>query len=217
MRRRLAENHLKPRRKDMWCIPKVDAAYVAAMEDILDLHGEPPDPGHPVIRFDESPTRLIGEVRAPIPAEPGQRERFDFEYRRNGTANLFVFLDAHRPWREVKVTGRRAGADFAACMREPGDIHFPEADEVRVVLDNRSTHSPAALYNTMPASGAGRVPRRLEFHHAPKHAGRLNMVEIEIGVPRSRCLDRRIPNYQRLKSEIAARERRRDKSGAKIK
>ena len=216
VRRRLAENDLKPWRKDMWCIPRVDAAFVAAMEDVLDLYGEAPDPKQPVICFDESPTQLIGEVRAPIPAEPGQRERFDFEYRRNGTANLFVFLDAHRPWRKVKVTERRAAADFAACMRELSDSHFPEAEKIHVVLDNLSTHSPAALYKAMPAPEARRVLRRLEFHYTPKHASWLNMVEIEIGVLRSQCLDRRISDYQKLKSEIAAWEQRRNKSGAKI-
>ena len=217
VRRRLAENDLKPWRKDMWCIPKVDAAYVAAMEDVLELYAEPGDPKRPVICFDESPTQLIGEVRAPIPAEPGQRERFDFEYRRNGTVNLFVFLDAHRPWRKVKVTERRAAADFAACMRELTDIHFPEAEQIRVVLDNLSTHSPAALYNAFAPAEARRVLRRLEFHYTPKHASWLNMVEIEIGVLRSQCLDRRIASREKLVSEIAAWEKRRNSSAARIK
>jgi transposase len=106
VRRRLAENDLKPWRKDMWCVPKVDGEYVARMEDVLDLYAEEPDPKRPVVCFDESPTQLIGEVRAPIPAKPGQLERYDCEYKRNGTANLFIFLDVHRPWRKVKVTDR---------------------------------------------------------------------------------------------------------------
>ena len=118
VRRRLAENDLKPWRKDMWCIPRVDAEYVARMEDVLDLYAEAPDPNRPVVCFDESPIQLIGEVREPIPAKPGQLERYDCEYKRNGTANLFVFLDVHRPWRKVKVTESRAAVDFAACMRE---------------------------------------------------------------------------------------------------
>src|SRR5271169_4864385 len=118
VRRRLAENDLKPWRKDMWCIPQVDADYVARMEDVLDLYSEAPDPERPVVCFDESPTQLIGEVRPPIPAEPGQIERYDYEYKRNGTVNLFIFLDAHRPWRKVKVTDRRAAEDFAVCMRD---------------------------------------------------------------------------------------------------
>ena len=211
-----AENDLKPWRKDMWCIPKVDAAYVAAMEDVLDLYAEAPDPRRPVVCFDESPTQLIGEVRAPIPAEPGRLERYDFEYRRNGTANLFVFLDAHRPWRKVKVTERRTAADFAAAMQDLSDIHFPEADQIRVVLDNLSTHTPAALYTALPATEARRVLRRLEFHYTPKHASWLTMVEIEIGVLHGQCLHRRIDNKERLVSEIAAWERQRNDSGARI-
>ncbi len=200
----------------MWCIPKVDAAHVAGMEDVLDLYAEAPDPKRPVICFDESPTQLIGEVRAPIPAEPGQLERYDFEYRRNGTVNLFVFLDAQRPWRKVKVTDRRAATDFAACMRDLTDIHFPEAERIRVVLDNLSTRRPAALYTALPAAEARRVLRRLEFHYTPKHASWLNMVEIEIGVLRGQCLSRRIDKREKLVSEIAAWERRRNDAGARI-
>ncbi len=216
VRRRLGENALKPWRREMWCIPKVDAAYVAAMEDVLDLYAETPDPKRPVVSFDESPTQLIGEARLPIAAEPGKPERFDCEYKRNGTQNLFVFLDVHRPWRKVKVTERRTALDFAACMRDLTDLHFPEAEKIRVVMDNLSTHSPASLYNALPAPEARRILRRLEFHFTPKHASWLNMVEIEIGVLRSQCLDRRISNRERLKSEIAEWERQRNDSGARI-
>ena len=217
VRRRLAENDLKPWRKDMWCIPQVDAEYVARMEDVLDLYAEAPDPKRPVVCFDESPTQLIGEVRLPIPAEPGQIERYDCEYKRNGTANLFIFLDAHRSWRKVKVTDSRAAVDFAACMRELTDLHFPQAERIRVVLDNLSTHTAGALYQAFPACEARRVLQRLEFHYVPKHASWLNMVEIEIGVLRGQCLDQRIDNRERLVSEIAAWERQRNASGARIK
>jgi transposase len=217
VRRRLAENELKPWRKDMWCIPQVDAEYVARMEDVLDLYAEAPDPKRPVVCFDESPTQLIGEVRQPIPAEPGQIERYDCEYKRNGTANLFVFLDAHRSWRKVKVTDSRAAVDFAACMRELTDIYFPEAERVRVVMDNLSTHSAGALYQAFPACEARRVLQRLEFHYVPKHASWLNMVEIEIGVLRGQCLDRRIATHEHLVSQIAAWERQRNASGVRIK
>ena len=217
VRRRLAENDLKPWRKDMWCIPQVDAEYVARMEDVLDLYAEAPDPKRPVVCFDESPTQLIGEVRQPIPAEPGQIERYDCEYKRNGTANLFIFLDAHRSWRKVKVTDSRAAVDFAACMRELTDLHFPQAERIRVVLDNLSTHTAGALYQAFPACEARRVLQRLEFHYVPKHASWLNMVEIEIGVLRGQCLDQRIDNRERLVSEIAAWERQRNASGARIK
>jgi transposase len=217
VRRRLAENDLKPWRKDMWCIPQVDAEYVARMEDVLDLYAEEPDPKRPVVCFDESPTQLIGEVRQPIPAEPGQLERYDCEYKRNGTANLFIFLDVHRPWRKVKVTDSRAAVDFAACMRELTDVHYPKAPRIRVVLDNLSTHSAGALYQAFPAAEARRVLRRLEFHYVPKHASWLNMVEIEIGVLRGQCLDRRIATQEQLISEVAAWERQRNASGARIK
>jgi transposase len=217
VRRRLAENDLKPWRKDMWCIPQVDGEYVARMEDVLDLYAEAPDPERPVICFDESPTQLIGEVRLPIPAAPSQLERYDCEYKRNGTANLFIFLDVHRSWRKVKVTANRAAVDFATCMRELTDVHFPKAERIRVVLDNLSTHSAGALYQAFPACEARRVLRRLEFHFVPKHASWLNMVEIEIGVLRSQCLDRRIATQQQLKSEIAAWERQRNATKARIK
>jgi hypothetical protein len=216
VRRRLAENDLKPWRKDMWCIPKVDGEYVARMEDVLDLYAETPDPTRPVVCFDESPTQLIGEVREPIPAKPGQLERYDCEYRRNGTANLFIFLDAHRSWRKVKVTERRTNQDFAHCMRDLVDLHYPGAPLIRVVLDNLSTHSAGALYDAFPAPEARRILKRLEFHHTPKHASWLNMVEIEIGVLRAQCLDRRIDDKDTLTREIDAWETRRNAEGARI-
>ena len=217
VRRRLAEDDLKPWRRDMWCIPHVDGTYVARMEDVLDLYAEEADPKHPVVCFDESPTQLIGEVREPIPAEPGQPERYDCEYRRNGTANLFVFLDAHRPWRHVKVTEHRTARDFAVCMRDLVDIHYPNAELIRVVMDNLSTHNPGALYETFPAPEAHRILQRLEFHYTPKHASWLNMVEIEIGVLRGQCLDRRIGERETLIAEIEAWQRQRNASGDRIK
>ena len=217
VRRRLADADLKPWRRKMWCIPQVDADYVARMEDVLDLYAEAPDPQRPVICFDESPIQLIGEVHTPIPAKPGQLERYDCEYKRNGTANLFVFLDVHRPWRKVKVTASRAAVDFAACMRELTDVHFPKAERIRVILDNLSTHSAGALYQAFPAAEARRVLRRLEFHYVPKHASWLSMVEIEIGVLAAQCLDRRIASIEQLAAETAAWERQRNAAGARIK
>ncbi len=216
VRRRLAENELKPWRKDMWCIPKVDGEFVARMEDVLDLYAETPDPKRPVVSFDESPTQIIGEARLPIPAKPGQLERYDCEYRRNGTANLFIFLDVHEPWRHVKITDHRAAADFAECMRDLVDVHYPEADLVRVVLDNLSTHTAGALYQAFPPEEARRILRRLEFHYTPKHASWLNMVEIEIGVLRCQCLDRRIGDRATLEVEVAAWEIQRNGEGARI-
>jgi hypothetical protein len=221
VRRRLAEDDLKPWRRDMWCIPQVDGEYVARMGDVLDLYAEPADPKRPVVCFDESPTQLIGEVRQPVPAALGQPERYDCECRRNGveprgspeTANLFVFLDAHRSWRHVKVTAQRTAKDFAMCMRDLADTHYPEAELIRVVLDNLSTHTAGALYETFPAPEAHRILQRLEFHHTPKHASWLNMVEI--GVRRGQCLDRRIAERERLVSEIKAWQQQRNTSGAR--
>ena len=217
VRRRLAENGLKPRRKDMWCIPKVDGEYVARMEDVLDLYAQAPDPKRPVMCFDQSPVQLIGEARQPIPARPGQIERYDYEYRRNGTVNLFVLLDVHRPWCKVKVTERRAAKDYAQCMRDLVDIHYPDAEIIRIVQDNLSTHSAGALFQTFPPAEARRILRRLEFHYTPKHASWLNMVEIEIGVLRGQCLDRRIDDPKRLRREIAAWERKRNAARCRIK
>lgn len=217
IRRRLHENALKPWQRKMWCIAKIDGEYVARMEDVLDLYAEATDAKHPVVSFDESPTQLIGEVREPIAPIPGHPQRYDSEYRRNGTANLFVMVDVHRPWRHVKVTDRRTGQDFAECMRDLVDQHYASAQKIRVVLDNLSTHSAASLYNSFAAPEARRVLRKIEFHYVPKHASWLNMVEIEIGVLRTQCLDRRIAERAELESEIAHWERRRNASGEKIR
>ena len=181
VRRRLGEQSVKPWQRKMWCIPCVDTEYVARMEDVLDLHSEAPDPRRPVVCFDETPVQLIGETRIPWPAQPGKPARIDYEYRRNGTANLFVFLDAHQPWRHVKVTERKTAHDFAQCMYELAEVHYRDAETVRVVLDNLSAHKPSALYEVYGPELARDVLRRLEFHFVPKHASWLNMVEIEIG------------------------------------
>ena len=217
VRRRLAENELKPWREKMWCVPKIDGEYVARMEDVLDLYAEPPDPKYPVVCLDESPVQLIGEVREPIAAAPGQIERVDYEYRRCGTVNLFVAVDAHRPWRKVSVTQQRTAQDYAERLRELVDVDYPGATCIRVVQDNLSTHTPGALYEAFPAPEAHRILERLEFHYTPKHASWLNMVEIEIGVLKGQCLDRRIDNHEELEREIAAWQRRRNAAGARVK
>ena len=214
--RRLAEMKLKPWREKMWCIPTVNADYVARLEDVLDLYAETPDPRRPVVCFDETPRQLIGETRVPIQAQPGKPRRVDYEYIRHGTANVVVFVEVHRPWRHAKVTDHRTGLDFAACMRDLVDEHYPEADRIRVVLDNLSTHSAAALYQAFEPAEARRILSRLEFHFTPKHASWLNMVEIEIGVMVQQCLDRRIPEKATLVTEIAAWEHRRNAERASI-
>jgi transposase len=195
VRRRLAENGLKPWRKDMWCIPKVDGEYVARMEDVLDLYAEAPDPKRPVVCFDESPVQLIGEVRQPIPARPGQLERYDYEYRRNGTVNLFVLLDLHRPWRKVKVTERRAAEDYAQCMRDLVDIHYPDANIIRVVQDNLSTHSAGALYQTFPPAEADLATARVPLH--PRNLA-------QHGQDRNRRPARSVPGSQDRRSQTTA-------------
>jgi hypothetical protein len=162
-------------------------------------------------------SKLIGEARTPVPQGPGRPARIDYEYRRNGTANLFVFVDAHRAWRHVKVTDHRTNIDFAQCMRELVDCHYPRAERIRVVLDNLSTHRAKNLYEAFPPEEARRILRRLEFHYTPTHASWLNMVEIEISVLASQCLDRRIPDRPTLEREIAAWEERRNAQGARIK
>ncbi len=217
VRRRLNENDLKPWRQTMWCIPKVDAEYVARMEDILDLYEEPPDPSRPVVNFDETPIQLIGETRVPIAAKKGTPRRVDYEYKRNGTANLFVTVDRHAKKRKVTVTDHRTKIDFALQMRELVDIDYPEAERIRVVLDNLNTHTAASLYEAFEPAEARRLLRKIEFHFTPKHASWLNMVEIEIGVLSKQCLDRRIPDKQTLTREVTAWERQRNAEGATIR
>jgi len=216
VRRRLGESKLKPWRQEMWCVPVINGEYVARMEHVLDLYAEAPDPRRPLVCFDESPTQLIGEVREPIPAKPGQLQRYDSEYQRNGTVNLFMFIDAHRRWRHVKITERRTALDFAECMRDLVDVHYPAAELVRVVMDNLSTHAPGALYEAFEPEEARRILRRLEFHFVPKHGSWLNMAEIEIGVLRGQCLDRRVEDAAVLRTEIAAWEKQRNDAKATI-
>ncbi len=133
IRRRLSEMDLKPWQKKMWCIPKVDGEFAARMEDVLGLYAQAPDPQRPVVCFDETPRQLIGEARVPTRAEPGKRARFDYEYVRNGTANVFMFIDVNRPWRHAKVTDQRTALDFAECMKDLVDLHYPQAQRIRLL------------------------------------------------------------------------------------
>lgn len=215
--RRLAANDLKPWQEKMWCVPQIDARYVACMEDVLELYTTLPRPGTAVVCVDETPQQLIGEVRAALPPAPGQPARHDYEYRRNGTANIFVALDAHAPRRYTTVTARRTAVDFAEWLRDLVDVHYAGTERLRLVLDNLSTHTPAALYEAFPPAEARRVLRRLEFHYVPKHASWLNMVEIEIGVLSAQCLDRRIPDMPTLDHEVDAWTRARNAAGARIR
>ena len=186
------------------------------MEDVLDLYAEPYDRKCPKVCFDEKSVQLIAETRTPLPMQPGKPERYDYEYRRNGTSNLFVFFQPLGGWRHVKVTERRTKIDFAHCMRDLVDVHFPEAEVIRVIQDNLNTHTPAALYEAFEPVEARRILKRLEFHHTPKHASWLNMVEIEIGVLTRQCLDHRIPDQDTLRRKILAWEQSRNERQATV-
>ncbi|TNG02783.1 MAG: IS630 family transposase, partial [Gammaproteobacteria bacterium] len=201
IRRRLKEKEIKPWQKKMWCLPKLDGEFIAQMEHVLDLYAEPADDKRPIVNFDEAMKQLVADTREPVPMKPGQPARQDYEYCRKGVANLFVFFDRHRGWRKVKPTLQKRSVDFAECMRNLVDTHYPEADVIRVVMDNLSTHKAVSLYKAFPAGEARRILRRLEFHYTPKHASWLNMVEIEIGNMNQQCLDRRIPDWETLKRE----------------
>ena len=186
------------------------------MEDVLELYAEPYDPKRPVVCFDETSTQLLAEARPPLPAQPGRPRRQDYEYRREGTRNLFLTCEPLRGWRHVAVTQRRTMVDFAHQMRWLVDEAYPEVQVVRVVLDNLNTHRPASLYEAFPAAEARRIVKRLEFHHTPKHGSWLNMAEIEFSVLARSCLRKRVPNEATLRREVQALERERNAAQAAI-
>ena len=186
------------------------------MEDVLDLYAEPYDVDRPVVCFDETSTQLLAEVRAPLPAQPGRPRRQDYEYRRGGTRNLFLFCEPLAGWRHVAITDRRTMQDFAHQMRWLVDTAYPDAPVVRVVLDNLNIHRMASLYETFPAAEARRIVKRLEFHHTPKHASWLNMAEIEFSVLSRDCLRGRHGDEAALVGAIDAYEARRNTAKAII-
>jgi DDE superfamily endonuclease len=186
------------------------------MEDVLDLYEEPYDPKRPVVCFDEMPYQMVAETCIPIPAKPGRVARYDYEYERRGMVNIFALFEAKAGWRHLDVAERRTGVDFAHAMRRLAEEHYPEAEKVRVVLDNLNTHTPASLYKAFEPEEARRVLRRLEFHHTPKHASWLNQVEIELSALSRQCLRRRIPDESTLKKENAAWEYERNKQEARV-
>ena len=198
-------------------IPAVGAEFVARMEDVLDLYAEPHDPIRPVVCFDETSKQLVAETRTPLPMASGVPERVDYEYERNGVANLFLVTQPLGAWRHVDVTDRRTKHDFAQQMRDLVDRHFPDADRIRVVLDNLNTHTPAALYEAFPPAEARRVLRKLEFHYTPLHGSWLNMAELEFSMLSRQCLDRRIGDRDTLVTEVAAWEAARNEQRAAIR
>lgn len=186
------------------------------MEDVLDLYAEAENPLRPRVCFDECPYQLLSETRRPVPVQPGRAARYDYEYRREGTCNLFVFVQPHVGWRHIKVTERRTKQDFAHCMKDLVDVHFPQAEVIRVVLDQLNTHTPAALYEAFEPDEARRIIRKLEFHHTPKHGSWLNMAEIELSVLSNQCLDRRLPDSETVRGEVNAWQARRNAEQAQI-
>jgi hypothetical protein len=186
------------------------------MEDVLDLYQEDYDPLRPVVCFDEVPYQLIGETRTPVPSKPGRRSRVDYEYRRCGTVNLFMQVEPLAGWRHVDVTEQRTNKDFAHQVRDLVDVHYPDAAMIRVVLDNLSTHSGAALYETFRPEEARRILRKIEFHYTPKHGSWLNMAEIEISVLGRQCLNRRIDSASAVRAAIGPWQARRNDQGTQI-
>lgn len=216
IRRRFKENDLKPWQKKMWCVGKMNADYIAQMEHILDLYAQPENSMEPVVNFDEAMKQLVSDVNSPTATKPGQVAREDYEYKRVSVANIFMFFDRHRGWRKAKATQNKKAEDFAQCMKDLVDIHYPDAHKIHVVMDNYSTHKAGSLYKAFKPEEALRILKRLEFHYTPKHASWLNMVEIEIGNMNQQCLDRRIPSWDKLHSELAAWETRKNEERATI-
>jgi hypothetical protein len=211
------KNALKPWLKEQWCIPpEADAEFVCAMEDVLEVYHRPFDPQRPLVCLDEASKQLIGETRLPVPAQPGQPERFDYEYVRNGTANLFMISEPLLGWRTVQVTERRTAKDLAEVLRWLVEDLHADADKVVLMMDNLNTHKLASLYEAFPPEQARRIAERLEIHHTPKHGSWLNVAEIELSVLARQCLERRIETREELRREVAAWEEPRNERAAAI-
>lgn len=186
------------------------------MEDVLDLYAEPYDAKRPKVNFDETSKQLIAEVRTPLATKPGAVARVDYEYQRHGTRNLFMVCEPQAGWRHIEVTEQRTMRDFAQQMKWLVDEKYPEAEVIRLVMDNLNTHKPASLYEAFAPSEARRILKKLEFHYTPKHGSWLNMAEIELSVLSRQCLDRRIADEATLKHEVKAYEERRNEAKATI-
>ena len=186
------------------------------MEDVLDVYKRPYDPNRPMVCLDETSKQLIGETRIPVPAMPGREARYDHEYKRNGTVNLFMVFEPLAGKRHVKVTRRRTKKDWAGCVREVVDEMYPAAERIVLVMDNLNTHTPGSLYEAFPPDEAKRIADRLEIHYTPKHGSWLDMAEIELGILGRQCLDRRIDNAETLTREVAAWETERNAAKDKV-
>lgn len=208
---------MKPWQKKMWCIPpEQDAAFVCAMESVLEVYHRPHDPKRPVVCFDEKSKQLVSEVRRPIAAKRGRPARYDYEYERNGTANLFVFVEPLKGWRQVTVTSRRCKTDFAGQMRDLVDIHYRSAEKITVVMDNLNTHTLSSLYAAFLPAEARRLIDRLEVVHTPKHGSWLNMAEIEFSVMEKQAIKGRVPDEKALSKRVKAWEANRNQQSKRI-
>jgi len=200
-----------------WCIPpKANAAFVWQMEDVLAVYQRPYDPRFPQVCMDEASKQLLTQVTTPQPLAPGHPEREDYEYVRGGTANLFILCEPLRGWRHLTVTARRTRADWADCIKELADVHYPDAEKIVLVMDNLNTHTPASLYDAFPPAEARRIAERLEIHYTPKHGSWLNIAEIELSVLGRQCLDRRIADAATLIREVGAWEEGRNGADAVV-
>jgi transposase len=217
VRRLLRKNELKPWLTERWCIPpEANGEFVWRMEDVLEVYTRPYDPLRPLICLDEVSKQLLADARPPLPPRPGRPRRVDYEYERKGTANLFLCCEPLRGWRSVRVTERRTRLDWAHCIKELVDVHYPDAEKIVLVLDNLNTHSPGSLYEAFPPAEAKRLADKLEIHHTPKHGSWLNIAELELSVLARQCLDRRIPDRATLEREVAAWEAERNQLGGKV-
>jgi hypothetical protein len=192
--------------------PQANAAFVCAMEDVLEVYTRPYDPQRPQVCLDETSKQLVADTHVPIPAAPGQPERIDYEYARQGTANLFMVFEPLAGHRRVKVTERRTAIDFAHVVQELVDEQYPQAQKLVLVMDNLNTHKPASLYEAFAPAEARRLLERLEIHYTPKHGSWLHMAETELSVLATQCLDRRIPDPTTLHQEVVAWEQRRNQA-----
>jgi len=203
--------------KQEWCIPpQQSAAFVYHMEDVLDVYTRPYDPRRPLVCMDETPKQLVGETRVAMPARPGQVARRDYEYVRNGVANVSLFFEPLVGKRRVKVTEQRTRIEWAEGVRELVDRVHPEAEQIVLVMDQLNTHSPASLYEAFPPAEAKRIADKLEIHYTPKHGSWLNMAEVELSALSRQCLARRIPNSALLRPEVAAWETKRNAKTVKV-
>ena len=196
--------------------PQANADFVCAMEDVLEVYQRPYDPKRPVVCVDEATKQLVKETREIIPAAPGRPERTDYEYERNGTANLFMISEPLAGRRRVKVTDRRTKIDFAHILREVVDEDYSSAEVIVLVMDNLNTHKPASLYEAFEPAEARQILNRLEIHDIPKHGNWLDMVEIELNVLQKQCLGRRIPGQTTLIGEVAAWQQSRNSADSKV-